>query len=89
MIVPRLPRGKYPGDLPVSFLSHVLHILIGGQAQRVPRMNSQITVRLDDELDASFEEYLDQFEYEPEKSEVVRRALREFFERELGQGLDG
>ena len=58
-------------------------MLIGGQAKRVSRMNSQITVRLDDDLDAAFSEYLDQFEYEPEKSEVVRRALREFFEREL------
>lgn len=41
-------------------------------------MASQITVRLDDDLETELEQYRDQHEFKPDKSEVVRAALREY-----------
>lgn len=46
-------------------------------------MASQITVRLDDDLETELEQYRDQHEFKPDKSEVVRAALREYLATRL------
>jgi metal-responsive CopG/Arc/MetJ family transcriptional regulator len=46
-------------------------------------MSSTYTVRVPDEMAERFERYLNQHEYPPKKSEVIRDALDEFLsERE-------
>lgn len=47
------------------------------------QMASTISVRLDDDLAENLEEYRATHKFPPDKSEVVRTALREFLEREL------
>jgi len=48
------------------------------------QMASTVSARLPDDLDDQFEEYLEQFDrFPPDRSEVVREALRKYFEEEL------
>lgn len=47
------------------------------------RMATQITVRLDEELEHDLESYRDQHKFRPDKSEVVRTALREYLDSNL------
>lgn len=46
-------------------------------------MSTTISVRLDDDLEARFEAFLQQHRYQPDKSEVVREALNRFLDEEL------
>lgn len=61
-----------------------MHELIGMCAMaRNTEMADQITVRIDDDLEARMDEYRQRHDFPPNKSEVVRKALREMFDREL------
>ena len=44
------------------------------------QMATTVSARLDDDLEARFEAYRNRFKYPPEKSEVVREALEEYFD---------
>ena len=47
-------------------------------------MARTVSARLPDELDEQFDEYLDQFDrFPPDRSEVVREALKRYFEEEM------
>jgi len=48
-------------------------------------MAATISVRLDDDLEQAFEEYRTQHKYPPDKSVIVREALEEYLEREMGK----
>lgn len=60
---------------------HGLNVM--GASQAIPTMADQLTVRIDDDLEQQMDHYRVQFDFPPNKSEVVRKALTEFFEREL------
>lgn len=51
-------------------------------------MAFQLTVRLDDDLEADLETYRNQHEFRPDKSEVVRAALREYLDERLDEQSD-
>ena len=46
-------------------------------------MSTTISVRLDDDLEDKFEQFLRQHRYQPDKSAVVRDALEQFLDEEL------
>lgn len=46
-------------------------------------MDDQITVRLGDDLARDLQKFRQQQRFPPNKSDVVRQALREFLDREL------
>lgn len=46
-------------------------------------MATTISVRLDDDLESQFDEYIERQRWQPNKSDVVREALAEFLEEEL------
>lgn len=49
-------------------------------------MATQVSVRLDDDLEQDLDEFIERHgPFEPNKSDVVRKALREYLDRELGQ----
>lgn len=48
-------------------------------------MAKTISVRIDDELESQFDEYLSQHRFEPNQSDVVREALTEFLAEELDE----
>lgn len=52
----------------------------------VTSMGTQLSVRLDEDLETHLEEYRSQQRFEPDKSDVVREALREFLKREADAG---
>lgn len=52
----------------------------------VTSMATQISVRLDDDLEDELERYCDAQKFDPTRSDVVRRALVEFLEREAEAG---
>ena len=51
-------------------------------------MATTISVRLDDELEDKFERFRRQHRYQPDKSKVVRDALEQFLDEELGEDPD-
>jgi Arc/MetJ-type ribon-helix-helix transcriptional regulator len=52
----------------------------------VTSMGTQISVRLDDDLEEHLEQYCEQQYFEPTKSDVVRKALVEFLKSEQDSG---
>lgn len=52
----------------------------------ITSMATQLSVRLDDELENELKRYCDQQKFDPSRSDVVRRALEEFLEREAEAG---
>ena len=52
----------------------------------VTSMGTQISVRLDDDLEEHLEQYCDAQRFEPTKSDVVRKAFREFLKSEAEVG---
>lgn len=59
-----------------NILSH------GVSNMSVTSMAAQLSVRLDDELEARLDEYREQFDFEPTQSEVVRKALQRYLDEE-------
>lgn len=60
----------------------------GNELQMSVTMAFQITVRLDDDLEDDLETYRNQHEFRPDKSEVVRAALREYLDKRLDEHSD-
>jgi len=52
-------------------------------------MAEQLTVRIDDDLVELMQEFQQQHEFPPNKSEVVRAALREYLENRVERDNDG
>lgn len=46
-------------------------------------MATQVSVRLDDDLEDDLEEFRNSQRFKPNKSDVIRQALREYLDREL------
>lgn len=52
----------------------------------ITSMATQLSVRLDDELENELNRYRNSQKFDPSRSDVVRRALVEFLEREAKAG---
>jgi len=50
-------------------------------------MATTLSVRLNDDLEEVFEEYRDQHKFKPDKSVIIREALVEYLEREMGETI--
>ena len=46
-------------------------------------MATTLSIRIDDDLETRLERYREQFKFQPPKSDIGRRALEEFLDREL------
>ena len=51
-------------------------------------MATTLSVRLDENLEEVFEEYRNQHKFPPDKSVIVREALEEYLEREMGETIE-
>lgn len=54
-------------------------------AQAIHEMPEQLSVKIDNGLAADLETFRERQTFKPDKSEVVRQALREYLDRELAE----